>query len=168
VTDENAVTGGAATTDENDWRVTVRFHAGGQAGTAVEHLSTHRVEREVQERLGGRVVVGTDGGDELFLYTHAQDAAATAQESVRNVLSSHGLTADYTVERWHPIAEEWEPADAPLPATSAEIQAEHAQLIAEESSESVAGGVALFEVRVQLPSHRESVALAARLADAGY
>lgn len=167
MTDENAVIG-EATTDDNDWRVTVRLHAGGQAGTAVEHLSTHRVEREVQERLGGRVMVGTEGGDELFLYTDTQDAAAVAQQSVRNVLSSHGLTADYSVERWHPIAEEWEPADVPLPATSAEIQAEHAQLNAEEASESVAGGVALFEVRVHLPSHRESVALAARLVDDGY
>ncbi len=30
------------------------------------------------------------------------------------------------------------------------------------------GGVALFEVRAQLPSHREAVALAARLAGEGY
>jgi hypothetical protein len=156
------------TTDANDWRVSVRLHAGHQAGTAVKHVSSHRVEEEVHTRLGGRVVVGTDGGSELFLYTHTEDAAAAAQESVRDLLASHGMSADYTVERWHPIAEEWEPADVPLPSTPAAVQAEHKELDAEETSESEAAGVAMFEVRVQLPSHRDSVALAARLAGEGY
>jgi hypothetical protein len=164
VTDDSA----GATTDENDWRVTVRLHAGDQAGQAVEHLSAHKVEDEVHERLGGRVVVGANGGDDLYLYAHTQDAASAAQQSVSKLLSSHGIGADYTVDRWHSVAEEWEPADLPLPSTPAEVQAEREQLDADETSESVAGGVALFEVRVQLPSHRESVALATRLADEGY
>jgi hypothetical protein len=155
-------------TDANDWRVTVRMHAGQQAGNAVKHVSSHRVEDEVHTRLGGRVVVSTDGGNELFLYTHSQDAAVTAQQSVRDLLATHGMSADYTVERWHPVAEEWEPTDVPLPSTPAQVQAEHKELDAEETSESVSSGVAMFEVRVQLPSHSESVALAARLADEGY
>jgi hypothetical protein len=156
------------TTDANDWRVSVRLHAGHQVGDAVKHVSSHRVEEEVQTSLGGRVVVGTDGGNELFLYTHAQDAAAAAQQSVRDLLATHGLSADYTVERWHPVAEEWESADVPLPSTPAGVEAEHKELDAEETSESVSSGVALFEVRVQLPSHRDAVALAARLAGEGY
>ena len=156
------------TTDANDWRVSVRLHAGHQAGNAVKHVSSHRVEEEVQASLGGRVVVGTDGGNELFLYTHAQDAAAAAQQSVRDLLATHGMSADYTVERWHPVAEEWESADVTLPSTPAGVEAEHKELDAEETSESVSTGVALFEVRVQLPSHREAVALAARLASEGY
>ncbi|HTA07935.1 MAG TPA: hypothetical protein VK836_05480 [Streptosporangiaceae bacterium] len=168
MTDENAVTGDGATTDDNDWRVTVRLRTGGQAGKAAEHLSAHKVEDEVHQRLGGRVVVGIGGGDELFLYAHTQDAAAAAQQSVRDLLSGHGLDADYTAERWHPLAEEWEAADVPLPATPAEVQAEREHLDEEETSQSVTGGVALFEVRVQLPSHRESVALAAGLAAEGY
>src|SRR5215469_11037633 len=100
---------------------------GHQVGSAVKHVSSHRVEDEVQTRLGGRVVVGTDGGAELFLYTHAQDAALAAQQSVSELLASHGLDADYTVERWHPIAEEWEAADVPLPSSPAQVQAEHKQ-----------------------------------------
>jgi hypothetical protein len=168
VTDQSAVTGGGATTDDNDWRVSVRLHTGGQAGKAVEHLSAHKVEGELHQTLGGRVIVGTEGRDELFLYAHTPDAAAAAQQSVSDLLSGHGMGADYTVERWHPVAEEWEPADVALPATPAEVQAERTELDAEETSESVAGGIALFEVRVQLPSHRESVALAARLAGEGY
>jgi hypothetical protein len=159
---------GGATTDSNDWRVTVRLHDGGQAGQAVEHLSGHQVEGEVHQRLGGRVMVGADGGNELYLYTHSHDAAAAAQQSVSELLASHGMGADYTVERWHPVAEEWEPADLALPGTAAEIEVEREQLDAEETSESLSGGVALFEVRVQLRTHHESVALAARLQDEGY
>ncbi len=164
MTDEN----GGATTDSNDWRVTVRLHAGGQAGKAVEHLSGHQVEGEVHQRLGGRVIVSDDGGNELYLYTHSQDAAAAAQQSVSDLLASHGMEADYTVERWHPVAEEWEAADVALPGTAAEIEAEREQLDAEETSESLTGGVALFEVRVQVRTHHESVALAARLEAEGY
>jgi hypothetical protein len=166
VTDESA--GGGAQTDSNDWRVTVALHEAGRAGHAAASLSTHTAEREVHQRLGGRVVVGTDGGDELFLYTHSRDAAAAARQSVSELLASHGMQADYTIERWHPVAEEWEPADAPLPDTPAGLAAERSSLDAEETAESVKSGVALFEVRVQVPRHHEAVALAERLAAENY
>jgi hypothetical protein len=164
VTDQSA----GAITDANDWRVTVRLQESGVAGRAAEHLSSHRVENEVHRRLGGRVVVGIGGDDELFLYTHTQDAAAAAQQSVSELLASHDIQAGYTLQRWHPVAEEWEPADVALPGTPAEVAVERRQLDAEETSESLAGGVALFEVRVQLPAHRDSVELAERLRQEGY
>lgn len=157
-----------ALTDANDWRVTVRLHEGGQAGRAAEHLSAHRVENEAHHRLGGRVVVGVGGDSELFLYTHTEQAAATARQSVSELLASHGLQADYTVDRWHPVAEEWESADVALPDTPAGIEAERLQLDEAETSASLGGGVALFEVRVQLPTHRESVMLAGQLRREGY
>jgi hypothetical protein len=168
VTDESAVTGEGTVTDANDWRLTVRLSDASQAGLAAGHLGTHKVEREVQQRLGGRVVVGIGGGDELFLYTHSQAAAATARESVSALLAGHGLAADYALDRWHPVEEGWEPADIALPATNAERAAERQRLDAEETSESLASGIAMFEVRVQLPSHRDSVALAGQLRAAGY
>lgn len=161
--DENAVADGGIETDSNDWRVTVRLHEAGQAGQAVASLSAHKVEGEVHQRLGGRVMLGTDGGDELFLYTHTQDAAAAARQSVSELLASHGMQADYTVDRWHPVAEEWEPADVALPGTAAEVTAERRELDAEETAESLAAGHAMFEVRVVLPSHHDAVALAERL-----
>lgn len=168
MTDESVVPGEGTVTDANDWRLTVRLRDGSQADRAAGHLSAHKVEGEVQRRLGGRVVVGTDGSDKLFLYTHGKDAAATIQQSVSAMLSGHGMVADYTLDRWHPVAEEWEPADVALPATAAELAAERQRLDAEETSESLASGIAMFEVRVQLPSHRDSVALADRLRAAGY
>jgi len=168
VTDESARTGEGTATDANDWRLTVRLRDGSEADRAARHLSAHQVEGEVQRRLGGRVVVGTGGGDELFLYTHGKDASATAHHSVSELLAGHGLVADYSLDRWHPVAEEWEPADVALPATAEELAAERRRLEDEETSESLASGIAMFEVRVQLPSHRDSVALADRLRAAGY
>jgi hypothetical protein len=162
------VSGEGTATDANDWRLTVRLRDGSQAGRAAEHLSAHEAEDEVQRRLGGRVVVGTDGGDELFLYTHSRDAAATARQSVSTLLAGHGIEAGYSLDRWHPVDEEWEQADIALPATAAELAAERQRLDVEETSESLASGIAMFEVRVQLPSHREAVSLADRLRDAGY
>jgi hypothetical protein len=163
VTDE-----GGAATDANDWRLTVRLRDDEQAGHAVRHLKGHRVETEVQRRLGGRVVIGTDGGDGLFLYTRSRDAAAAARESVEQLLTSQGMQAEYGLDRWHPVAEDWEPADVALPVSAADVAAERRRLDAEETSESLASGVALFEVRVQLPAHRDAVALADRLRAAGY
>ncbi len=171
VTDQNAAgvnPADGAVTDDNDWRITVRLHEGGQAGQAIARLSTHKVEGEVHRRLGGRVMVGAGGADELYLYTHSRDAALAAEQSVTEVLVSHGMRADFGLERWHPIEEEWEPAGAQLPSTPAEMDAERQRLDAEETTESLAEGHALFEVRVQLPSHRDSVALAARLMSDGY
>jgi len=168
MTEQNDAAAGQAQTDANDWRVTVRLSEAGQAGKAVEHLSTHKVEDEVHRRLGGRVVVGTSGGNEVFLYTRTRDSAAAARQSVAELLAVHGLQAEYTIERWHPVAEEWEAADVSLPSTPAEVQAERQELDASETSDSLAGGVALFEIRVQVPAHRDAVALAARLQAEGY
>jgi hypothetical protein len=168
VTNESAASGGGAETDANDWRVTVRLSDENGAGQAVRQLSAQTVEAEVQRQLGGRVVVGTDGGDELFLYTRSQGAARTARDSVAGFLASHGIQAEFGLDRWHPVAEDWEPASVALPASPAEVEAERRRLDAEETSESFASGVALFEVRVQLASHRDAVALADRLRAAGY
>jgi hypothetical protein len=168
VTDDSAVEAGGTQTDSSDWRVTVGLHQSGRAGHAAASLSNHTVEREVHKRLGGRVIVGTDGHNDLYLYTHTRDAAAAARQSVSELLAGQGIQADYTIERWHPVAEQWDPADEPLPDTAAEIAAERSSLDAEETAESLESGVALFEVRVQVPRHHEAVALAERLAAENY
>ena len=142
MTEQNDAAAGPAQTDANDWRVTVRLAEAGQASKAVEHLSAHKVEDAVHRRLGGRVVVGASGGNEVFLYTRTQDAAAAARESVADLLAGHGMQAEFTIERWHPVAEEWEAAEAPLPETPAEVQAERQELDASETSDSLAAGVA--------------------------
>jgi len=167
VTGESSLADGAVT-DSNDWRVTVRLQDAGTAAHALTALSAHQVEDEVRQRLGGRVALGSDGTHQLFLYTHSQDAAVAAQTAVADLLASHHLAADFAVDRWHPVAEEWEPGDVPLPTDAAAVQAERARLDVEETSESLAWGHALYEVKAQLPTHREAVALAEQLAADGY
>lgn len=158
----------AIMTDENDYRVTVRLHQPGQAEPALKSVGGHKVEAEVHNALGGRVVVGSDGAGGLFLYTHTKDASAAARQSVSELLTRQGIGADFSVQRWHPVEEEWEPADVPLPQTPAAVEQERERLDAEDTRESLAAKHALFEVRVQVPSHRDSVALAGRLASEGY
>jgi hypothetical protein len=77
-------------------------------------------------------------------------------------------TRVFTVSRWHPAEEEWEDAGAPLPETAGRRHAEHERPIAEETRDSLACGYALWEVRVDMPAHREAVELAARLEAEGY
>jgi hypothetical protein len=154
--------------DTNDWRVTVRLREGGKAGQAVSSISAHKVEGEVHRALGGRVLIGTDGQHEVYLYAHTAGAAEAARQAVSDLLSGQGTAADFVLERWHPIEEEWESADVAMPETAAAIQAERQRLDQEETSDSLESGHALFEVRVELHSHRDAVALAARLTAEGY
>jgi hypothetical protein len=147
---------------DDDWRVTVTLHDEAHVGRALQSLREHEVEDDVRRRLGHRVAVSADG-PHVYLYAGAEDAAREADQVVRQVMAEHGLGADYALDRWHPAEEEWQDADVPVPQTDEQLQAEHQRLEAEETRESVATGHAQFEVRVELPTHQEAVALAERL-----
>jgi hypothetical protein len=112
--------------------------------------------------LGDRVAVSRDD-EELFLYADGEDVAGAAEKLVRADLEEHGWTGTVELTRWHDDAEEWRPASEPMPATEAERAAEHASLVAEEDAEAADQGYAAWEVRVDLPSHREAKRLAESL-----
>ncbi len=160
---------GAPATDGNDWRVSVYLRVPGAAPRPVRALSVNQVSEELGRRVvRGRVRLRTDGRDVVFLYTNAQDVAVAAHQAASDLLAEHGMAAQIVVERWHPVAQQWEPADAPLPDEQAGAAAERAQIDAAETRESLALGAAMYEVRVELLSHRQVVELAARLAAEGY
>ncbi|MGN6816235.1 MAG: hypothetical protein ACTHK3_09140 [Solirubrobacterales bacterium] len=71
------------------------------------------------------------------------------------------------LRRWHPIAEEWESPDRPLPRDDAAKRAEREALMARERREADERGYPEFEVVVELPSHREAHELAERLEGEG-
>jgi len=146
----------------NDWRVTVTLHDEAHVGRVAESVRDHEVEEDARRRLGGRVAVSADGPS-VFLYAGSENAAREADRVARDLIAKHGLAADFALDRWHPDEEEWENADVALPQTGDERAAEHARLEADETAESKATGKAEFEVRVELPSHREAVQLAERL-----
>jgi hypothetical protein len=148
----------------DDWRVTVTLPAEEHSGKLVTSLAETAVEDDARAALGDRVVVG--GGDDpgvVFLYTGTIDAAREAENVVRRLVEEHGLEAAYEIHRWHPEEERWEPAEAAMPATDAEHEAEHERLEADEIAESEDLGEALWEVRIELDSHRDAVELADRI-----
>jgi hypothetical protein len=150
----------------NDWRVTVTLHDTDNAGRVLESVREHEAEDDARRRLGGTVAVSADGPS-IFLYAGSENAAREADRVARELTAKHGLSADFALDRWHPDEEEWENADVALPQNDEERAAEHARLEADETAESKATGKAQFEVRVELPSHREAVQLADRLTAEG-
>jgi hypothetical protein len=146
----------------DDWRVTVTLHEPAHAGQALHSLREHEVEEDLRRRLAHRVAVSADG-PRVFLYAGTENAAQEAEGVVREVLAAHDLEAAFALDRWHPIEEEWESADAAMPRTAEERQAEHQRLEEDETRESETSGHAQWEVRVELASHHEAVQLADRL-----
>jgi hypothetical protein len=149
-----------------DWRVRVELAGGDSMPWSEGRLEARSLADDVAGELGDRVAVSRDG-DELFLYVGDEAAARAVEQVVREDLASHGWSAAVELTRWHDDAEEWKPADVPLPATEAERAAEHQELVAEEDAETAAEGYAAWEVRVDLPSHREAKRLADRLEQSG-
>src|SRR4029077_5852543 len=78
-------------------------------------------------------------------------------------LAQQQVSAEFTLDRWHPLEEEWEDVSVPMPDTAEQRAAEHQHLVDYETEESLAAGQPGWEVRVELPSHRQAVELAERL-----
>jgi hypothetical protein len=146
----------------NDWRVTVTLHDESHVDRAAQAVHEYEVEDDARQRLGQRVAVSAQGKS-IFLYAGTENAAREADRILRDLTTRHGLAAEFALDRWHPVEEEWESADVALPQTEEERAAEHHRLEEEETQESLASGHAQWEVRVHLPSHHEAVQLADRL-----
>ena len=146
----------------DDWRVTVTFRDEAAVQQAVRSVRGHEVEDDVRSRLGHRVAMSVDGPT-VFLYAGTEDTAREADRVVREVLARHQLSAEFSLDRWHPLEEDWEDASVPMPDSGEERAAEHRRLIDAETQQSVAAGQAGWEVHVELPSHRQAVHLAERL-----
>ena len=154
-------------TDSIDWRVTISLTGQAHVEQARQSFSEQEVEEDVRQRLGRNIVVGA-GDSEIFLYAGTELAATEAERTAREVLGKLGIEAEFALHRWHPIEEEWQSPDVAMPQTEAEREAEHQRLEAAETVESLDAGTSLFQVRAELPSHREAVALAHKLEGEGY
>jgi hypothetical protein len=152
--------------DSTDWRVTISLADPVAAEQARRSFSEHEVEEDVHRALGRNIAVGA-GDSQIFLYAGTENAARQAEEVARGVLAAHGIDAEFALHRWHPIEEEWESPDVAMPQTEAERQAEHQRLEDAETAESLAAGSAEWQARVELPTHHDAVAMAAKLQDEG-
>lgn len=147
----------------DDWRLSVTPTEETDPPAILAMLLEHELEEESLERLGKRLAVEVCAGEAaVFVYGDAEGQVREAERLMQAVLEEQGLAARIEVSRWHPVEERWEDASVPLPRTEAERQAELRRLEAEEAAESRRNGPE-WEVRLELPGHRETTELADRL-----
>jgi hypothetical protein len=148
----------------DDLRLTVVLQSEDEANDLLESL--HELQLEGRGAFDERVIVSHDGPN-VFLYGDSEERLERARELVHQRLSELGLGAMMHLTRWHPIEQSWQDAELPLPLTDEAREAERRVRLERETAESEASGAAEWEVRVELPSHHETVVLADRLESEG-
>lgn len=109
--------------NEDEYRVEVELGDDEGDVSLGERISSLDLDDEARERLGSRVVVTRDG-PHLFCYAGTRQAADEAARVIGRLLSDDSLAGSVRVTRWHPIAQDWEDADLPLPEGSEAVAAE--------------------------------------------
>ena len=150
----------------DDWRVTATLTHAARAERVAQAVRERLAADDSHQRLGCRVAMSVDG-PRVFLYADTENAAREADRVVREVLALRQLTAGTTIDRWHPVAQEWRDASVPMPEDDNALAAERRSRLDTETEQSRSTGLAAWQVRVALPSHREAVELAGRLRAAG-
>jgi len=149
----------------DDWRLTATLKPD-RIRQLLQRLREHEVEDDARDRLGGTVAVSAEG-DNVYAYADSPEAVHEAERIIAELIRERGLEAETAIHRWHELEQRWEDEAVPLPQTEAERRAEHERLEATEAAEARQRGRALWEVRLELPSHEETRALAQRLEDEG-
>jgi hypothetical protein len=146
----------------DDWRLQVDFRDDGVVDAQLDRLDAQELEHDLSEAFRDRVIVSRNG-TRLFLYSGDREQAERARVVVERLAQEDGEEVSIDFRRWHPIAEEWKPADEPLPDDPAEERAERQEAIERELRETEERGYPEFEVRVDLPSREEAERFAERL-----
>jgi hypothetical protein len=139
----------------DDWRLQIDVDDEGGGASLSERLDAAELEHELSVAFHDRLIVSADG-PRVFVYAGTREGAEQARDLIAKLAGEHGWTAEVELTHWHPEAEEWESPDLPLPASGAAKIAEHAELIAAERKHLEETGEPEFEVRVDLPSHRDA------------
>jgi hypothetical protein len=151
----------------DDWRLSIVPPDDTDPPSVLGWVLEHELEEEASERLGHRLAVEVSAGDSaVFFYGDSETQIREAERLLASILAERGVDARVQIARWHPASERWEDAAVPLPQTEADADRERRSLEAEEVAESRAG-VPEWEVRLDLPGHRETSELAERLEGEG-
>lgn len=150
----------------DDWRLQIDFVDEGLADHLHDRLDAEELEHGLSRAFHDRVIVSRNGTT-VFLYAGDREQAEKARDLVERLTAEEKEEVDLSFTRWHPEAEEWRPADEPLPAVAATRVSEHAARVAHERKECEERGYPEWEVRVDLPSHKEAGELAERLRGEG-
>jgi hypothetical protein len=151
---------------QDEWRVEIDLDDEAHGFGIGERLRAHSLDNEARKRLGGRVVVTRDG-PRVFLYAGREAEAREAEAVARELVAKDDLSAAISVTRWHPVAEEWQDATAPLPATEAEEREETRENEAHEQAEATEEGSYDWLVKAELESRDAAAELEDKLRDEG-
>jgi len=139
----------------DDWRLQIDIEGEDNGASLGERLDAAELEHELSEAFHDRLIVSVDG-PRVFVYAGTRAQAEQARDLITKLAGVHGWTVQVELTHWHPEAEKWEAPDLPLPEGDAARVAEHAELIAAERRQLEETGAPEFEVRVDLPSHRDA------------
>ncbi|HEU4599214.1 MAG TPA: hypothetical protein VFS26_05670 [Solirubrobacterales bacterium] len=146
----------------DDWRLQIDFVDEGLKDHLLDRLDAEHLEHDLSEDFGDSVIVSRNGTT-VFLYAGDRDQAEKARDLVARLMREDSEEVSIDFRRWHPLAEEWRPADEPLPDEPAEESAERRASIERETAETEARGYPEFEVRVDLSSRAEAIRFAEKL-----
>jgi hypothetical protein len=151
---------------DDGWRVCIAF---GVLPRSLHSLRQALISA-VGSRLGDQVAVSSSRwGTQIFLYAASAGSADEAAQVAREVLARHGVGAPVRTEFWSLRDQEWrDAADEPSADPVAGQQALHEARQERERQASVTFGRPAREVRVEVPSHDDVVALAGHLAAQGW
>lgn len=150
----------------DDWRLRIHLTGGGRGRLLAENLEASELEHELEEALGGRVAVSHDE-DDVFVYAASGQDAESAGRLVSSLATQKGWELEMQLARWHPVAEEWEDPERPLPADPEALAAEHAERMEQEREEFHQQGYPDFEVRVHCLSRSDAAKLQKHLEEQG-
>jgi hypothetical protein len=146
----------------DDWRVRIDIRDEGLARSLAGQLDANELEHDLEAAYHDRVVLSVDG-PLLFAYAGSRAQAERVADLVQRVAKKDEKTIEVQITHWHPVSEEWESADEPLPATAADAEEEREERVEDEREESAAQGYPEFEVRVECHSHHAASELSRRL-----
>lgn len=151
---------------DEEWRLQVDLEDETHSLPLSEHLEASELEHDLSAEFHDRVIVSRDGS-RLFLYAGTREQIDAAEAVLERLDQAHGWSATHTLTRWHPVAEEWEDPEAPLPEDDDERRAERRRAMAQERAETAERGAPEFEVRIDFPSRHEAVEFGDRLRSEG-
>ena len=158
--------GGYCASMGDDWRVRIAFDE--DDPPELPESGEQALVAALRSRLSDQVAV-TSNGTEIFLYAPAAGSADEAAQVAREVLARHDVSAPVRTERWSRLDQEWrDMTDEPSADIAAELQAAHEYRQEQERERSRRAGFPAWQVRVNVPSHRDVVALAGHLAAQGW
>ena len=149
----------------DNWRVCIAF---GVLPSRRLHSFRKALIAALRSGLSDQVAV-TSNGTEIFLYAPAAGSADEAAQVAREVLARHDVSAPVRTEFWSPRDQKWRDAADGPPAEPAEPAAQQrADRQEAERKRSAMTGVPAWQVRVEVPSHGDVIALAEHLAAQGW